>query len=225
MTILSPSVALPLRQTLVTGRASVRFTEAALDVTSATLAWENDGKSGRFAANFHAKTGGYFAFALDPTQAFPTFTPSTTVTLSAQLTLRNGSIHTLSAAVPAADLSLMDDTATLAGKTHSLRRLAQVPVNITLTLDPDPVRLDGLVLESGDPNKPMAGVSVTVAGLGPYITDSDGRFRSAALPLSASASVSLTHDGETTTQTQPLDYSAPLNAATYSITPPPPDDD
>ena len=219
MTVLSPALSLPTRQAIVSGRASERLTERPLEVSDATLGYSFGPTSGVFAATFLGKPGGYFALQLDPTRDFPDVTGAGTITLTLTLTLRDGTTEVRTADVHEADLTPTERPQTIDGQSLTVTHLPGAPVTMDVQRDPAPVQLEALVLIHNNPATPAVGVDVTVGGLGPFATDTDGRFRTTALPLQISVAVSITDGTDTTDHTQALDFTTPLNRATFAFEP------
>jgi hypothetical protein len=217
--ILSPALTTPTRQAIVTGRAFERFTQRGLDVSDAALTYQFGIINGPIHAKFLGKSGGYFALQLDPSRNFPDMIGAGMVTLELTLTLRDGATETLSVNVPEADLILTNRVQQIAGTDTAVAHLPGAPITFDFARDPAPVGLDGQVFLNGNPATPAAALTVTVGAQAPISTDADGRFRSAALPLTDAVVIAISDGTDTNNFTHHLDYSTPLNRVLYAFLP------
>jgi hypothetical protein len=212
---------LPVRQTIASGRAAERITGRALTALSATLSFRvGTGLFRPLPARFHSRAEGYFAFGLIPARDLPDPSAAPSFTLRAELELeleRAGAAPAaVEATVPGAALALEEVEQDLGGRTVRIERIAGAPFDLSLSVDPSPVALAGIVLRDHDPATPAAGVTVT-AGSTSAVTDSGGRFFLSALPLLAEVALDLTDGPTTTTQPFHIDYETPINRVSLSL--------
>lgn len=156
---------------------------------------------------------------LDPSSGFPDVSGAGTVRLELTLQLANGTTEILGVDVPEADLTPADYTQQIAGQDTNVRHLPGAPIRLNFIRAPFAVALEGQVLLNGNPATPGAALTVTVGAQGPIITDSDGRFRTGLLPISATVAVSISFGGDINNFTHHLDFSTPLNRALYAFIP------
>jgi hypothetical protein len=208
---------LPVRQTIASGRAAERITGRALTGLSATLSFRvGTGLFRPLPAQFHSRAEGYFAFGLIPGRDLPGVSAAPSVTLRAEFERAGAAPAAVEATVPGAALALEEIEQDLGGRTVRIERIAGAPFDLSLSVDPAPVALAGMVLRDHDPAAPAAGVTVT-AGSASAVTDSGGRFFLPALPLLAEVALHLTDGPTTKTQTFHIDYETPVNRVSLSL--------
>lgn len=155
---------LPVRQTIASGRAAERITGRALTGLSATLSFRvGTGLFRPLPARFHSRAEGYFAFGLIPARDLPDVGGAPSVTLRADFERTGGAPAAVEATVPGAALALEEIERDLGGRTVRIERIAGAPFDLSLSVDPAPVALAGIVLRDHDPAAPAVGVTVIAA--------------------------------------------------------------
>src|SRR5215208_2652590 len=185
----------PIRQNLAAGRVSERITNRGLAVVSATLTLQADaGPVLPIAARFLARAEGYFAFSILPDRDIPNLSGATDVTLRASFDVASGSPLSVERTVAGSALAIQEMTRDIAGQTVTLRTVADAPIDLSVSTDPTPVALQGIVLRAHDPAQPAEGVGVA-AGAASTTSDAQGRFFVPALPLAAQVNLVVTDNG------------------------------
>lgn len=116
--------------------------------------------------------------------------------------------------VPGAQLAPEEADVTLVGETHRVPRITGPETQLALELAPHPLRLTGQILVDGDPDTPLENGEVSVTGpeTRPSVTTDDrGFFAINDLPLAASITLTISHDGEDRERDVTLDYQQPVN--------------
>lgn len=212
-----PSRRVGLRQALVTGRAWERFTERGLPVHEAQLRGSHAGGGAVFRTGLTLRPGGWFALHLDPARDMPDLAAAGAVTLTLTLRARGLAPVERSLNVTGADLALVEVPLLVAGQALTAERVAGAPFAFSVAVDPPPLLLEGLVLRDHDPAEPAAGVAVRANGADAAVTDAEGRFRIAALPLAESVTLDFDDTAATTTHVLRPDWGRRVLSATFSI--------
>jgi hypothetical protein len=206
-----------IRQNLAIGRAAERVTGRAVAVVAATLSAQAAAAAPvPLAARFALRGEGYFAFSLLPGRDMPDFSAAASVTLRAEFVLASRAVISSERTVAGSVLALQDTPRTIAGQSVILRTVRGAPIDLSVTTDPVPVALQGIVIRNHDPLQPAAGVQVA-AGPANAVTDAQGRFFLPALPLLAEVDLELSANGTTTNINFHVDYDQPVNNATLSL--------
>lgn len=205
------------RQNLATGRMSERITRRGLTADSATLtAQVGAGPRLALAARFLTRREGYFAFSILPARDMPDFSAAPNVKLRAEFHRAAGAPIVAERTVAGSALALKETTRKVDGQDVTLRTVSGAPIDLSVEVDPAPVALQGIVLRQHDPADPAKNVTVE-AGPASTVTDDQGRFFFAALPLLDQVSLKLTDNGAVTNLALRIDYSRPVNTATLSL--------
>lgn len=208
---------LPVRQTIAAGRIAERITGRGLAVRSASLSFRTGAGPYRpVPARFHARAEGHFAFGLTPGRDLADQSAVPLVTLRAEFRLDGAAPVTVETTVPGPDLALEEAERQVGGRTVRVQRFAGAPIDLSLTVDPAPVALAGIVLRGHDPAAPATSVTVT-AGAASTVTDDGGRFFLPALPLLAAVDLELVDGPTTSLHPYRIDFEKPVNRVTLSL--------
>jgi len=204
-------------QAIAVGRAAERITGRALADLSATL-WYRTGMEPflPLAVRFRMGAEGYFAFALMPDRDLPDVSGAPSVVLRAQFQRRGVALDPVEATVPGAALAIEEIERPVGGRIVRIRRIAGRPVDLSLSVDPRPVALAGIVIRDHDPAVPAAGVTVT-AGLTSTVSDAGGRFFLPALPSLPDLVIQLADGATTSNHHVHLDHETPVNRVSLSL--------
>lgn len=213
-----------LRQNLATGRVSERVTDLPLEVLAGKLWAEPDGGLRiPIAAQFQQRAGGYFSFSLSPDRDMPDLSGAPQVKLRAEFTVRGHPMLVRERSEAGAQLSIDASTRLVAGRQVDVSIVRGAPFDLSVSVDPQPVGLAGIVIDHDDPEKSLGGVTVTARAVtgppGPALSTvagTDGRFFFAALPLVLVVELEVSKDGITVRRKVPVDYGRPVNTATLS---------
>jgi hypothetical protein len=89
-----------------------------------------------------------------------------------------------------------------------------------IELSPLAVGLQGQIVQDNDPFEPASGATITITDpntMDSTSSDTQGRFRFSALPVTQSIELSIEFNGTTTVFTHNVDFAKPLNQITLSV--------
>ncbi|MGK0399427.1 MAG: hypothetical protein ACJA0I_001729 [Gammaproteobacteria bacterium] len=105
---------------------------------------------------------------------------------------------------------------------HSVEAmLVDAPViQQSISLQPNPIGLQGSVIDDNDFSNPISGVSIRVitpVNEPAVISDAQGRYRIDTLPVASSVTLEIDHLGDVTTVQHLVDFATPLNTRIISL--------
>lgn len=210
-------------QALITGQLVNQLTGSAIASASLTLALRLPGATEfrPLPARLRLGSAGYFCFSGQAAQVFPQhLPPSETLELRFQASAPNYQDLQLTVPLNASAVTAVTDDQTLGNHTLAVQQIQAPALQQTLALMPTPVALQGLVIEDHDLDTPLAGVSIQVLEpelQAPVLSDAQGRFRIAQLPVAQSVRLQIELNAISTTVDHLVDYTLPLNKRTISL--------
>ncbi|WP_350282049.1 carboxypeptidase regulatory-like domain-containing protein [Nitrosomonas sp.] len=123
-------------------------------------------------------------------------------------------------AASAADITVETVMEDLGGHTLPLRLVAAPIVRRVLAMQPVPVGLRGRVISDHDFDAPLAGASIQVTEpelQAAVVSNTRGRFRIDALPVSQSVTLKVEQGGNSATIHHVIDYTTPFNTRIISL--------
>lgn len=213
--------AVSMRQVLAQGRFYEAITNRGFVGFHATLSYSHAAGEGVFVTTQTILREGYFALHFDPSSAMPDFSQVASVTLT--LTLVHASAAPVIAHiedVDVADLSLEQQQHTINNQLITVSRVSGAPFVFNISIEPQPILLDGLLLHNHDPEEPAVGVAVTIlgdAGITIKNTDDEGRFRITALPISETVTLQFNDNGTLSQRTVRPAWGNGSMAQTFSL--------
>lgn len=167
-------------------------------------------------------SGGYISFAGDPARIFGAgIIPDDTVEIRINIAAFRYAAFEQTVSISSNLVQLQDVVRQIDGQTHTVRALPAPLLRRTLSLQPIPVGLQGVVFADGDPQNPVAGVTLSVVApaAGPStVSDTAGRYRLDALPLTSSITLRVAGSTPQETEVQHLvNYRQPLNTLNITL--------
>lgn len=121
--------------------------------------------------------------------------------------------------ISADDFTAVSEEVVVGDSVIPRRRLRGAPFEQQIVLEPNPVRLAGLVVRDNDLDKPIENVNVMVNddAANAVMTGGDGRFRFNSLPLKQTVDVTVSEVDNSDTTTHVIDFRNPINHLTLSL--------
>lgn len=208
------------RQVLAQGRCYEKITHRPIMDFAAVLSYRHSGGEGTYHTALALRSAGYFALHLDPSSTLPDLPDHADITLT--LTLMHALFPPVTAQinVPSAALAVVEKKFSENDQAFKVPWIAGAPFIFDMAIAPTPILLDGLLLRNNDPDDPAAGVAVSIEGFAGYEvqdTDSEGRFRITALPISETVTLQFSDKGNVTRRTLRPAWGSGSMAKTFSI--------
>lgn len=167
--------------------------------------------------------GGRFVFAGAPATAFPRISAGATLDLLLRVSAPRYQTEVVPLSLSASALTPAEVVREIDGRSLTLPLLEAPLLHQTIALQPQPLHLNGRVVDADSPDEPIASASVTIlepVPIGPLQTGSNGYFTVYDLPVVATIRLQIEQTGFVTLDTvATLDYRQPVNQMTFALTP------
>jgi hypothetical protein len=174
-----------------------------------------------FQTPMRSLSGGYTVYLGNASALLPSgLNPADNIEFSIEVNARGYEHFQTTLMVNASQLIPVDTTVTTLQ--HSVEaRLINTPfIQHTVDLQPNPVGLQGAVIDDNDFSVPIAGVNVRVIDpvIAPAVTsDTQGRYRIDTLPVASRVTLEVDNLGQVTTFQHIVDFATPLNTRIISL--------
>ena len=211
-------------QALITGRLTNALTGAGIrpDTLQLSLRLTAEQPFSPLAAAVQFSANGYFAVAGIASAVLPQhLAPDSQAQLQYQISASGYSMLQDSVMLSQSAVTALTSTEQLAGYSLPVSRIAAPAVHLSLALQPSPVGLSGVVIEDNDLAVPLSGVSLQIVApevLPAVLSDAQGRFRIAALPLTSTVTLQISRGDVVSSITHVVDYKTLLNPLIISLT-------
>jgi hypothetical protein len=164
---------------------------------------------------------GRFVFPGDPTNAFPRLSAGRTLDLLLRVSAPRYQTQEIHFSLSDVDLMTTTETREIDGRSITLELLGAHLFEKTVDLLPEPLHLNGRIVEADEADAPIANASVNISGprnMGPYTTDTDGYFTIYDLPVASQVRINAQHAGFVSLDTWiSLNYHQPVNQMTFTL--------
>lgn len=165
--------------------------------------------------------GDLFVFSGAPAFVFPRLAAGGTLDLRLTVSASNYQTWSVDFSLSPTDLALTEQPRQVEGRTVSVAVLAAPLFQQQINLLPQPVHLNGQVVNANEPDTPIQNAEVRVIGpetRGPVNTDADGFFILHNMPVALEIRVRVDRSGFTTLETPiALDYRQPVNRQIFAL--------
>jgi hypothetical protein len=167
--------------------------------------------------------GGRFVFASAPATTFPRISTRATLDLLLRASAARYQTEEVPFSLSAAALTPAGVIREIDGRDLMLLLLEAPLLDQTIALQPQPLHLNGRVVDADSPDEPIANASVTIlepVPVGPLQTGTNGYFTFYDLPVATTIRLQVEQTGFVTLDTVvTLDYRQPVNQMTFALTP------
>lgn len=211
-------------QALITGRLVNALTGSGIrpDTLQLSLRLTPEQAFSPLAARVQFSANGYFAVAGIASALLPqSLAADSQAQLQYQISAGGYSMLQGSVTLSQSAVTAVSSTEQLAGYSLTVSGIAAPAVHLSLALQPLPVGLSGVVIEDNDLTAPLSGVSIQVVApevLPAVLSDAQGRFRIAALPLASIITLQISRGDAVSSITHVVDYQTLLNPRIISLT-------
>ena len=212
------------QQALITGEVRDALTERSLLYPpTVTLLYQTaPGEPERcFPLTARLYPNGRFVFAGDSTTAFPRLRGDSMLDLLLRVSATRYQTQKVPFSLSKADLTPTEESREIDGRSVTLQLLDALPFDQSVELLPDSLHLNGRLVESDDPDAPIANASVSISepsDIGPFSTDADGYFTFYDLPPVAKVRFHAQRSGFVPIDNWiSLDYRQPVNQMTFTL--------
>jgi hypothetical protein len=164
---------------------------------------------------------GHFVFPGDPATAFPRLSAGSSLDLLLRVSAFRYQMQEIPLSLSGSDLKLTAKTREIDGGSITLELLDVPLVDQTIDLLPEPLHLNGRIVEADEPNAPIANAGVNISepsNMGPFTSGADGYFTINDLPVVSQVRLLAEHDDFMPFDTSiRLDYRQPVNQMTFTL--------
>lgn len=212
------------QQALITGQVRDSLTERpTLYPPAVTLLYQTapGEPERRYPLTARLYRDGRFVFPGDPATTFPRLSAGGSLDLLLRVSASRYQTQEIPFSLSSTDLTPGEETRVIDGRALTLP-LLEVPLfEQTIDLQPEPLHLNGRIVEADDPGVPIANADASITEpllIGPLQTDADGYFTFYDLPAVDEVRLQVQRTGFVPLDTVvTLDYRQPVNQMTYAL--------
>ena len=164
---------------------------------------------------------GRFVFPGDPTIAFPRLSGGSTLDLLLRVSAPRYQSQEIAFSLSDADLMLTEQAREIDGRSIMLQLLDAPLLEQIVDMLPEPLHLNGRIVEADNPDTPVANVNVRIFApgeIGSLQTDANGYFTFYNLPVVTNITLrAQRHAFEPLNTNFVLDYRQPVNQMTFAL--------